>query len=355
VDSVTQAARLEREAAEARAQAAAEEQAVRRLDRSRALAQRDADFLRAQLDALDMEATTLGTAELDRAKAERIAHLEQLVAEYRATITTLEAEAAAAAAMAAAPAAESTKMAIDTPVTAAVASAAPAAEQQLEAVKRERDLLTKQVQSLEQQVVLLERQINRGDYNPATTKVLHLRRNPAQAAEDERRALLQQLQQENDRLMRELEADRARRTGEVAAVAATVPEAAVTPVAGTPGVAERMQLEKRLMDSEKKIQRLKEVFGEKIREFREVCYSLTGYEIEMMADNTYVLRSMFAEREVDTLAFARDRTTGNVAMLDTEFSRSIRRMIEPLLRMRNSIPAITATVTLDLFSKQTNA
>jgi len=336
---------------------------VRRLERSRALAQRDADFLRAQLDALDMEATTLGTAELDRAKAERIAHLEQLVAEYRATIATLEAEAAAAAAaQAAAPTGESAKMAIDTGATTAVAAAGPAAaeqqqqQQQLEAVKRERDLLTKQVQSLEQQVALLERQINRGDYNPATTKVVHLRRNPARAAEDERRALLQQLQQENDRLMRELEADRARRTGEAAAVAAAAPEAlAAAPAAGTPGVAERMKLEKRLMDSEKKIQRLKEVFGEKIREFREVCYSLTGYEIEMMADNTYVLRSMFAEREVDTLAFARDRATGSVAMLDTEFSRSIRRTIEPLLRMRNSIPAITATVTLDLFSKQTNA
>ena len=186
--------------------------------------------------------------------------------------------------------------------------------------------------------------------------------NPMQQADDERRATLQHLREENERLMRELEGANALGAGGASVSATPAPShslahaTAQTTAPATPAAAAvTAALEKRLFDSEKKIQRLKEVFGEKILEFREVCYSLTGYQIEMAADNRYVLRSMFADRETDTLAFTRDRATGAVAMLETDFSRSVRRTLEPLLRMRNSIPAITATLTLELFARQTSA
>jgi mitotic spindle assembly checkpoint protein MAD1 len=195
-----------------------------------------------------------------------------------------------------------------------------------------------------------------------TGQILHLRRNPAQLAEDERRATLHRLRDENERLLRELEAG----ASSFGVPAPTSVPGPVTPVptqaaavVPTPAAASATQsaalLERRLLESEKRLQRLKEVFADKVQEFREVCYTLTGYQIEMVADGTYVLRSMFAEREVDTLAFARDRATGTMQLLETDYARTVRALVAPLLRMRNSLPAITATLTLDLFGRQTAA
>lgn len=46
-----------------------------------------------------------------------------------------------------------------------------------------------------------------------------------------------------------------------------------------------------------------QVFKKKIQEFREACYALTGFKIDVIRDNQYRLQSMYAERSTDDLLF----------------------------------------------------
>ena len=57
-----------------------------------------------------------------------------------------------------------------------------------------------------------------------------------------------------------------------------------------------------LTTAELKNKRLMEAFTKTSQEFREVCYSLTGFKI-VMANNQYRLMSMFAESPADVLLF----------------------------------------------------
>lgn len=45
------------------------------------------------------------------------------------------------------------------------------------------------------------------------------------------------------------------------------------------------------------------MFKKKIQEFREACYALTGYKVDVTRDNQYRLQSMYAERSTDDLLF----------------------------------------------------
>ena len=62
-------------------------------------------------------------------------------------------------------------------------------------------------------------------------------------------------------------------------------------------------LQAQISSAERKNKRLKEVFAQKIQEFREACYSLTGYRIDAVQDQKYKLISMYAERSSDCLLF----------------------------------------------------
>ena len=64
-----------------------------------------------------------------------------------------------------------------------------------------------------------------------------------------------------------------------------------------------VDLQAQISSAERKNKRLKEVFAQKIQEFREACYSLTGYRIDVVQDQQYKLKSMYAERSSDCLLF----------------------------------------------------
>ncbi|KAG8509963.1 Mitotic spindle assembly checkpoint protein MAD1 [Galemys pyrenaicus] len=73
---------------------------------------------------------------------------------------------------------------------------------------------------------------------------------------------------------------------------------------GTPGESARVaELKKQVESAELKNQRLKEVFQTKIQEFRKVCYTLTGYQIDITTESQYRLTSMYAEHKNDCLIF----------------------------------------------------
>uniref|UniRef100_A0A8C0E009 Mitotic spindle assembly checkpoint protein MAD1 n=1 Tax=Balaenoptera musculus TaxID=9771 RepID=A0A8C0E009_BALMU len=118
------------------------------------------------------------------------------------------------------------------------------------------------------------------------------------------------------------------------------------------------ELKKQVESAELKNQRLKEVFQTKIQEFRKVCYTLTGYQVDITTENQYRLTSMYAERKTDCLIFKAAGPSGTkMQLLETEFSRTatVQELIGLHLLRQASIPAFLSALTLDLFSRQTVA
>nr|XP_060642857.1 mitotic spindle assembly checkpoint protein MAD1 isoform X2 [Anolis sagrei ordinatus] len=209
----------------------------------------------------------------------------------------------------------------------------------IEELEAERRRLEEENRSLEMK---LEQITFQGYHDPTKTKVLHFGLNPASLAKQQRLEECQRLKEENERL-RQL----------VLQEGGSIPEnlEAAAPLQLTQEIAE---LKKQVESAELKNQRLKEVFSTKIQEFRKVCYKLTGYQIDMTTDNQYRLTSLYAEHQEDCLIFKASRSSGaKMQLLETEFSRTVRELIDLHLLQQDSIPAFLSAVTLDLFSRQT--
>ncbi|XP_047389438.1 mitotic spindle assembly checkpoint protein MAD1 isoform X1 [Sciurus carolinensis] len=213
----------------------------------------------------------------------------------------------------------------------------------VEELEGERSRLEQEKKMLELQ---LERRTLQGDYDQSRTKVLHMSLNPTSVAKQRLREDRDQLQEECERLrglVRALE-----RGGPI--------PADLEASASLPSSKEVAELRKQVESAELKNQRLKEVFQTKIQEFRKVCYTLTGYQIDVTTENQYRLTSQYAEHKADCLIFKATGPSGSkMQLLETEFSRSVPELIELHLLRQDSIPAFLSSLTLDLFSRQTAA
>lgn len=94
-------------------------------------------------------------------------------------------------------------------------------------------------------------------------------------------------------------------------------------------------------------------FKKTSREFREVCYLLTGYRIDPLKDDIFRLSHMYAEREEDKLFFEvkREGTT----LLKNEYTDRYSENVSTYLEGADSFPAFLASITLDLFKSSTQA
>ncbi|XP_048817346.1 mitotic spindle assembly checkpoint protein MAD1 isoform X3 [Lagopus muta] len=167
----------------------------------------------------------------------------------------------------------------------------------IEELEAERSKLEEQNRSLEMK---LEKLTMQGDYDPSKTKVLHFSMNPASLAKQQRKEEQQQLQEECERLrelVRVLEAG-----GSI--------HGNLEGVGSFQSPQEVAELKKQVESAELKNQRLKEIFQTKIQEFRKVCYTLTGYQIDITTENQYRLTSIYAEHQGDCLLFKREELPG---------------------------------------------
>ncbi|XP_055454639.1 mitotic spindle assembly checkpoint protein MAD1 isoform X1 [Psammomys obesus] len=211
----------------------------------------------------------------------------------------------------------------------------------VEELEGERSRLEQEKQALEMQ---MERLTLQGDYNQSRTKVLHLSLNPASMARQRQREDHERLQGECERLR-----------GLVHALERGGPIPADLEAASSlPSSKEVAELRKQVESAELKNQRLKEVFQTKIQEFRKVCYTLTGYQIDVTTESQYRLTSRYAEHQSDCLIFKATGPSGSkMQLLETEFSRSVPELVELHLLQQDSIPAFLSALTIELFSRQT--
>nr|XP_039264643.1 mitotic spindle assembly checkpoint protein MAD1-like [Styela clava] len=205
--------------------------------------------------------------------------------------------------------------------------------QKVEDLEKERSRLQKEKEHLE---LWAEQNKMRGDYDPSKVKVFHLKMNPADMAHKQSALEVSKLRAKCLKLeekIHKLESNQ---------------DVTTTNIDVTQG----KDFQEKLAASELKNQRLKEVFSKRIFEFRQACYTLTGFRIDSTADNQYKLVSMYAENEEDHLLFKSD-SSGVMHLLETNFSTSLDNLIKLHLHHQNSIPMFLSSITADLFSQQT--
>ncbi|XP_031555898.1 mitotic spindle assembly checkpoint protein MAD1-like [Actinia tenebrosa] len=217
-------------------------------------------------------------------------------------------------------------------------------------IKRLKEENMKLAEQLEIYELRKEQMHIQGYYDPTKTKVLHFSMNPTSFARQKKVEEIEKLRKENDSLRLKIQALEG---GKLPASSSTAADSLQTsPEISASTTKQVEEVKAQLSSSELRNQRLKEVFSKKIQEFREACYALTGYKIDVLRDKQYRLQSMYAERSSDDLLFE-SNSKGEMMLLETDFSSQVRDHIETYLRRMNSIPAFLSNVTLDLFSKQT--
>ncbi|CCI49452.1 unnamed protein product [Albugo candida] len=163
-----------------------------------------------------------------------------------------------------------------------------------------------------------EKPVERNDFNSGSTKVLHLALNPT------------------SELLEQKHSNSLESSDQVATLKTTTSY-------------ETVEGQKLLN------QRLKEVFRSQIQQYREAVYLLTGYKVDLNKANgaeLLRLRSMYAAQRDDELLVRMDKT-GNLELLDTDYSRQIDQRVLEYLTTCRSFPAFLGTLTLHLFERQT--
>ena len=135
--------------------------------------------------------------------------------------------------------------------------------------------------------------------------------------------------------------------------------------------AELTVLKRRVAELEKREQRYMTVFKQKISTFREACYLIFGFKVDMGEDRgtgqpTFTLRSMYATKDDESMVFrvnppkvgaTGNETGGTVELLPTPYTSTdeLRRMIDMYVAKWSSVPGFVANLTIELFNKQTAA
>ncbi|KAJ4810842.1 Mitotic spindle checkpoint protein MAD1 [Rhynchospora pubera] len=208
---------------------------------------------------------------------------------------------------------------------------------------------SKKVKSLEREsdrlrheVALLESKLGHGDYSSSNTKVLRMVH--TLAVENEAKQTIEALQAELKRTTERLQAVEELK----GQFDAALPEKLV-------------QLKNQIAVLEKREERYKAVFAEKISVFRKACCSLFGYKIVMddqkrpngIPVTRFTLQSIYAQSDDEKLEFEYESGSMNIVMNDYTSQTDIAHQIEIFTRKMNSIPAFTANLTVECFNRRT--
>ncbi|CAL4960176.1 unnamed protein product [Urochloa decumbens] len=215
------------------------------------------------------------------------------------------------------------------------------------------NLEAKKVKSLERegdqlrsQVALLESKLGHGDYSSSSTKVLRMVN--TLAVDNEAKQTIEALQAELKKTKERLQAVEELK-GQ--ADAGTVVDA---------NIAEKLaQLKNQIATLEKREERYKAVFAERISVFRKACCSLFGYKIVMndqqqsngIPVTRFILQSVYAQTDDEKLEFDYESGSTNIAN-DYTSQQEIAQQVDVFIRRMNSIPAFTANLTMESFNKR---
>ncbi|XP_062181681.1 mitotic spindle checkpoint protein MAD1-like [Phragmites australis] len=210
--------------------------------------------------------------------------------------------------------------------------------------------LEREGDQLRSQVALLESKLGHGDYSASSTKVLRMVN--TLAVDNEAKQTIEALQAELKKTKERLQAVEELK-GQ--ADAGTVVDA---------NIAEKLaQLKNQIATLEKREERYKTVFAERISVFRKACCSLFGYKIVMndqqqsngIPITRFVLQSVYAQSDDEKIEFDYESGSTNIVVNDYTCQQEIAQQVEVFIRKMHSIPAFTANLTMESFNKRTEA
>ncbi|CAG8943241.1 unnamed protein product [Penicillium salamii] len=338
-----------------------------RLERQRALAVKEVEYLRDQLKTFDAEEVTMNgdQVQFDEQKSLQITQLQSLVDEYRVEIQNLHDQLSKQEE----PKQEQPKpQGIKRPLSPADSEAE---SERLAVLGRKNRKLQESMTKYEQAATLARRELEAAKSqikslkSKSRTRVLELRDNPTAQTEQIKMATLTTLQSENRDLLAQLRGEKV--------------NAKVVSVNAVDSIKLEMQsMERDVADKEKRMRRLKEIWTAKSSEFREAVASLLGFKLDFLPNGRVRVTSMFhlspAYRHGDSDAPS-DSGPGsmgngeeNSIVFDGEngtmkisggpnslFAMEIKPLIKFWVEERRDIPCFLAAMTLDLFDKSTRA
>lgn len=198
-------------------------------------------------------------------------------------------------------------------------------------------------EEMEIELVDLHRRVGSGEYNTEVWRVVELRDNPAARDRAIRKQALDELRAENQALLDqivELEAN--------SSVQGGVPRETYDRVVRDAATQEAAHA--------KRLQRLKEIFGSKSKEFLESVYSLLGWRIKFDENGTDVrLQSMYAPKGKMGLTIKFSSTEGHFGTMQMTgaMAKSLGDARRYWIEERQSVPGFLAQVTLEVFEKTT--
>ncbi|KAI0010957.1 spindle assembly checkpoint component Mad1 [Xylariaceae sp. FL0662B] len=318
-----------------------------RIERQRALAVKEVEYLRAQLKTFDVEDETFDMAKFDQKKLERISELEQLVDEYKEEIRALHNELSAV---------ESS----DTTAHVAVGSKRgrpdESEDEQLGELNRKRRKLTDELAKLQtqHQVLRKEHEVLQSRLAAAEaankTRILSLRSNPTSDFEAIKTATLEALKRENKELLEQLQKENRRNPG-VAVIPASQLAAARREIE---------EAQRETASAQKSMRRLKEVWAAKSQEFKEAIFSTLGWTVTFIPNGKMRVESLYcpstSDEQENSIVFDGERGTMKVSGgPQSPFARRIADQIQFWVRDKGCIPGFLAALTLEFYEEHTRA
>ncbi|EAL18454.1 hypothetical protein CNBJ0960 [Cryptococcus deneoformans B-3501A] len=228
--------------------------------------------------------------------------------------------------------------------------------------------LTSSNTALNAEVANLMQRVVSGEFNPAYERCLELRNNPAQKIWGIRKQELEDLKAENGELLERLaELDGLLAESQAGAGASASASASVGAGGGGAPAHERMvprssydrlKTEKEELEKAhaKRLQRLKEIFTHKSKEFLEAVYSLLGWRIKFDESGSDIrLTSMYAPKGKNGLTIKFTSSEGHFGTMQMSgmMARSLEESRQFWVVERQSIPGFLAQVTTEMFEKTT--
>ncbi|KAK0386031.1 hypothetical protein NLU13_5868 [Sarocladium strictum] len=321
-----------------------------RLDRQRALAVKEIEYLRAQLKTFDVEDETMQPEQFDQARAQRIQELEDLIDQYKTEVQNLHTELS------------SSELRVPETSPQPVAgnkrarSETDDAEEQLGQLNRKNRKLQEETASLQTQIALLEKDLAatqeqlKASKLQSSTRILSLRSNPTSDHEKIKRTTLEALQKENKDLLAML-----RSKGDVDSSIPLIPTSVL-------GAMEReiAAAKAETASAQKSARRLKEVWGSKSHEFKEAIFSTLGWTVTFIPNGKMRVESTFYPSQTDenenSIVFDGERGTMKVGGgPKSAFARRISDQIGFWVREKGCIPGFLAALTLEFYEEHTRA
>lgn len=313
-----------------------EAKARARLERQKALATKEVEFLRAQVKAFDDEEREMQPDTYDAAKSERLNELEDLVDQYRKEIDALQKEFNSAEKPV--PVAAGQKRPLDTDEN----------EERVGELRRKNRQLQEDLNTLQKRMKLVESEYKAQHSQlkklkeSSRTRVLELKSNPTADAEALKLSTVRTLREANTQLLAQLESQQL--------PPSTVPYATLEATKD-----ELDELRAQLASSTKKISRLKQIWTAKSLEFREAVASILGWKLDFMPNGRVKVTSMFKPADDEgenSIVFDGENGTMKVSGGEhSEFAGEIRDQIVYWVEGRKEIPCFLAALSLEFWER----